>query len=267
MPHNQLEETMSTVVISNEPDGVTVLTLNRPKTLNALNLAMTNELHSLLDDVAEDGNSRVVILTGAGRGFCSGHDFEEFDETGESVTKATYVQQLMASLVLKLKSLPQPVIAAVNGPAAGGGFSLALACDMRICALSARFNAAFINIGLLGTDMGISFLLPRVVGLTASNELMLTGRFVESEEALRLGIVTRVVPQENLLTEARALARVIISNSQLGVSITKRVMWANIESSNLATAMELENQGQVVMLQSEAHRQAVEDWRARRTQS
>lgn len=251
---------MDAVLLDRDGDGVAVVTLNRPRTLNAISLELTDALHAALDELAGDGSVSVVILTGAGAGFCSGHDFGEFDQTAASVEASVAIQERMSSLVLRLKSLPQPVIAAVNGAAAGGGLALAVGCDIRICAATARFNAAFIRVGLLGTDMGLSFLLPRVVGLSAAAELMLTGRFVSAAESRELGLVSAVVSDGSVVDAAREMARSMIPNGRLALQLTKRVLWANLEAGSLASAMETENHGQVVLLHTPEHRAHVAAW-------
>ena len=156
------------------------------------------------------------------------------------------LQQRIASLVPRFRKLHVPVIAAVNGAAAGGGLALALACDVRIAATSARFNVAFVRIGLSGCDIGLSWMLPRWIGASRAFELMLTGRMVESDEAERIGLVTRVVADEELLDEALSTARLICANSPFGVWMTKEVMWSNLESGSLQAAIDLENRTQIM---------------------
>jgi enoyl-CoA hydratase len=156
-----------------------------------------------------------------------------------------------------MRSLRPPVIAAVRGAAAGGGFAFALASDIRIVSESARFNAAFVRIGLSGCDIGVSWLLPRLVGASIAFELLLTGRFIAAEEALRLGLVASVVSEEELMTAAFDCARMIAANSPLGVRMTKEVMWAQLEVSSLRAGIDLENRTQIVTVLSADHREAV----------
>lgn len=239
--------------------GIRVLRLNRPDRLNAMNLPLIDDLHDALDAVAGDGDARVLILTGAGRGFCSGLDLVEFDPSGSRpasseesaprrgrVQSGMAVQERIASLVPKLRRLPIPVIAAVNGAAAGGGLALALASDVRIAAASARFNVAFVRIGLSGCDIGVSWLLPRWIGASRAFELMLTGRMVDATEADRIGLVTRVVDDEALLGEAIATAELICANSPYGIEMTKQVMWSNLETGSLRAGIDLENRTQIL---------------------
>src|ERR1700729_606131 len=186
------EASGQTVRIEAPAPGVRLLTLDRPDRLNAMSGELIRDLHRALDQVAADDECLVVVLTGAGRGFCAGLDLKERPSRQPGAAQASpqsrmHVQQAIAALVPKLRNLRQPVIAAVNGPASGGGLALALASDIRIAAASARFNAAFVRIGLSGCDMGVSWLLPRLIGAGRSHELLLTGRLVDAAEADRLG--------------------------------------------------------------------------------
>ena len=234
-------------------EGITVLRLNRPERLNAITAPLIAELHRLLDDIHADRSCRAVILTGAGRAFCAGADLRGGDpDQPEPVDwrpgpVGTFQQQEMYSATtLKLRSLRQPVIAAVNGAATGGGLTLVLGSDIRIAAASARFSAAFVRVGLSGCDMGTSWLLSRIVGAGRAPELMLTGRIIDAEEALRIGLVLDVAPDDQLLETALGAARLIRANSPFGVSMTKQVMWSTLEISGLHAAINLENRTQVL---------------------
>ncbi|HSL58111.1 MAG TPA: enoyl-CoA hydratase-related protein [Acidimicrobiales bacterium] len=260
---------MSTVRSETVRPGIRLITLDRPDRLNAMSHELVADLHRALDDVAADGECRVVVLTGAGRGFCAGLDLKGTGPApgseGLGRPQAGLVaQQHIASLVPHLRSLRQPVIAAVNGAAAGGGLALALASDVRIAATSARFNVAFVRIGLSGCDIGVSWLLPRLIGASRAFELLLTGRIVESDEADRLGLVTRVVPDDRLLDEALATAELIAANSPFGVWMTKEVMWSNLEVSSLQAGIDLENRTQILTTFSEDQREAVAAFLERR---
>jgi enoyl-CoA hydratase len=239
--------------------GIALLTLRRPERLNALTWDLIDDLHATLAAVAGDDRVRVVILTGAGRGFCSGLDLTDNAELGSSGTvQAGFArQERVGSLATALRNLPQPVIAAVNGPAAGGGLALALASDVRLCAPEARFNVAFVRIGLSGCDVGVSHLLPRIVGLGVASELMLTGRTVGADEALRVGLANRVVPAEELLEAAQALAREIAANSPFGVRMTKQVLHRNCDAPSLEAAIDLENRTQVLATRTDDLREAL----------
>jgi enoyl-CoA hydratase/carnithine racemase len=236
------------------PDAaIRLLTLNRPERLNAMNPALIDGLHEALDELRTDEDARVVVLTGAGRGFCAGLDLKDTPPTGGTsqggrgrVQRGMDVQQRIASLVPKLRDLRIPVVAAVNGPASGGGLALALASDVRIAAASARFNVAFVRIGLSGCDIGVSWLLPRLIGASRSFELLLTGRMVDSAEADRIGLVSRVVDDEDLVDAAVEVARQICANSPMGIWMTKEVMWSNLETASLHAGIDLENRTQIM---------------------
>lgn len=241
---------MIDVVLEELDPTVSVLRLNRPAKLNALDDAAVMEIGRLLETVAGSPTCRVLILTGAGRGFCAGFDLALVGGAPGSENGETQAwmrrQESFASLVTRLRALPQPVIAAVNGPATGAGLGLALASDIRIAGRSARFNSAFVRIGLSSCDMGVSYLLPRCVGLSRAFELMLTGRLVEANEAERIGLVSEIVDDERLLPRALEIASLIAANSAFGVWMTKRGMWANVETSSLQAAIELENRTQIL---------------------
>jgi enoyl-CoA hydratase len=242
---------MSNVLIDRPADGVALLTLNRPEKLNAMDVALVSELHAALDDVGSDRTCRAIVLTGSGRGFCAGLDLGGYgtapDGEGRGPVGGGFAtQQHIASLIPRLRSLHQPVIAAVNGPAAGGGLALALGSDVRIAASSARFNVAFVRIGLSGCDVGVSWLLPRLIGASRAWELMLTGRVIESDEADRIGLVTRVVPDGELLDSALETAALVAANSPWGVRMTKEVAWSQLEIGSLQAGIDLENRTQIL---------------------
>jgi enoyl-CoA hydratase/carnithine racemase len=258
-----------TVVASTPREGVTLLTLNRPERLNAMSHQLVADLHVALDDVAADPDCRVVIVTGAGRGFCAGLDLKGTGPApgagGLGRPQAGLVgQQHIARLIPHLRSLRQPVIAAVNGPAAGGGLALALGSDIRIAAASARFNVAFVRIGLSGCDIGVSWLLPRLVGVSRAWELMLTGRLIDAAEAERIGLVVRVVPDGEVVDAALETAAAIAGNSPFGVWMTKEVMWSNLETGSLQAGIDLENRTQILTSFSEDMQEALAAFLAKR---
>jgi enoyl-CoA hydratase len=227
-----------------------------------MNFELISDLHDALDEVGSDRSCRVVVLTGAGRGFCAGIDLKGTGPapgaTGLGQVQAGLKgQQHVARLVPHLRSLPQPVIAAVNGPAAGGGLALALASDIRIAAASARFNVAFVRIGLSGCDIGVSFLLPRLIGAARAFELMLTGRIIDAEEASRIGLVLNVVPDGGVVDAALETAALIVRNSPFGVQMTKEVMWSALEVNSLQAAIDLENRTQLLTSYTEDMREAI----------
>jgi enoyl-CoA hydratase len=236
----------------NRPEpGIAVLTLNRPQRLNALTDETVAALSRQLGDLATDTDLRVLILTGEGRGFCAGFDLtlaaeapltQQLGEAGAWTAR----QEAFAGIVTRLRALRAPVIAAVNGPANGAGLGMALACEIRLAAPAAAFNAAFVKVGMSSCDIGVSWLLPRCVGMSRAFEIMLTGRMVDADEAERIGLVSRVVPADRLMEEALALARSIAAHSAFGVWMTKRGAWANVEAGSLQAALELENRTQIL---------------------
>ncbi len=242
---------MAHVDLTFSHEGIALLTLNRPESLNAMTSEMVELLHNRLDEIAVNRNVRVVVLTGAGRGFCAGLDLGGYGtapgyEWNGAVEKGLAVQKHIASLIPHLRSLPQPVIAAVNGPASGGGFALVLGSDIRLAASSARFNAAFIRIGLSACDIGTSWLLPRLVGAARAQELMLTGRLFDASEALNMGLVTSVMAEGDLLDAAYAKAQEVMLNTPLGVALTKEGMWSALEIPGLQAAIDMENRQQIM---------------------
>lgn len=243
--------------------GVLLVTLNRPHRLNALTFEMFDELERICGRAEHDTDVRVMVVTGRGSGFCSGLDLDLVATLpGMEAPDMLAGQQRWARGITALCRLPKPVIAAVNGAAAGAGFGLALAADIRIAAASARFNAPFVRIGLSGGDVGISWLLPRVVGLGHAAEILLTGRMIDADDALRRGLVSGVVADSELLGTATALAREIAAHSPFGVRLTKQVLHANAGASSLETALELENRTQVLATRT---RDVADAMAARRT--
>lgn len=240
-----------TVLVERTSQEVAVVTLNRPSRLNAMSHELVADLHHVLGDLSNDRSCRVVILTGAGRGFCAGLDLKgagevEGSEGAGEVDRRMLGQQHIASLITRMRGMPQPIVAAVNGPAAGGGLALALGADIRVAARSARFNVAFVRVGLSGCDIGVSWLLPRVIGASRAFELMLTGRFVDAPEAASIGLVSKVVEDGKVVDAAQAIAAQIVENSRFGVWMTKEVMWSNLEVGSLHAALDLENRTQIL---------------------
>ena len=257
-----MENSGRTVRVDQPAPGVRVITLDRPQRLNAMSAELISELHQAIDDADADEEGRVVVITGAGRGFCAGLDLKEPPTQRPGTPNTTpqsrmYIQQLIASFVPKLRGLRQPVIAAVNGPASGGGLALALAADIRIAATSATFNAAFVRIGLSGCDIGVSWLLPRLIGAGRSHELLLTGRLVDAAEADRIGLVNRVVPDGEVLGAALATAAEITANSPMGVWMTKEVAWSQLEVGSLQAGLDLENRTQIMTTFTQDHREQI----------
>jgi enoyl-CoA hydratase len=265
---------LQTLQVTSPEPGITVLTLDRPARLNAMSPDLLQELHAVLDAIAEDPTCRVLVLTGAGRGFCAGLDLTAYDMGGadrgegwDSPQRRLALQKHIAALVPKLRAMPQVVISAVNGPAAGGGLALTLASDVRIAAASAKFNVAFVRIGLSGCDIGVSWLLPRLIGASRAFELLLTGRIIDAGEADRIGLVSRVVPDGDVLEAALETARGVLANSPMGVRMTKEVMWSQLEIGSLQAGIDLENRTQILTSYSQDADEAARAFRDRRSPS
>jgi enoyl-CoA hydratase len=220
--------------------GVALVTLDRPDRMNAMAFDVMLPLRETLEQVSSDNDVRVVVLTGEGKAFCSGADLEDPgripDIDGLTLpTIAMRSMELLEKVVLTVRAMHQPVIGAVNGPAIGGGFCLALACDLRIAAAPGYFRAAGINNGLTASELGISYLLPRVVGAGRAADIMLTGRDVPSDEAERIGLVSRTVAAGDLLDTCYEMAEGIVGLSRPGVELTKRMLSSSLDSSSLST--------------------------------
>jgi enoyl-CoA hydratase len=214
---------------------------------------MVVELKAALTQIRDERDVRVVILAANGKGFCSGANLGGAESALPPIAQdrgpvglVQMMQESLAELMLQLRELRQPVIAAVHGAAVGGGLALALACDMRIASDDAFFASHFIRVGLSSCDVGTSYTLPRIVGPAIAAELMLTGRRFSADEARELRVVNRVVARDDLLASAEELALQIAANSEYGVYMTKIGMWANLDASSFRQAMELENRTQVL---------------------
>ena len=237
------------VLLEHPTPELAILTLNNPGRLNALSFRMVDAIHDALDEIQADNACRVVILTGAGRGFCSGLDLSSVEgsstSAGTSGPRAGMLsQERIAGLAIKLRRLQQPVIAAVNGVAYGGGFALSLACDLRVAAPGARFCAQFIKVGIGGCDIGISYTLLRAIGSSRAFDLLLTARTVQSQEALDMGIVSAVA--DDPVAHAVELAELICGYSPFGVAMTKEVMWSNLDAVSIEQAVHLENRTKIL---------------------
>ncbi len=232
--------------------GALVLRLNDPEKYNALSYELASELTTAVKAAGTDPDCRVIIVTGAGRGFCSGADLGGVDAVWPGTEERSQVglmykaQNDLVDMVLAIHECDKPVIAALNGAAVGGGMALALACDLRVAADNARLGARFVRVGLSACDLGTSYLLPRIVGAARAAELMLTGRDCGAEEAERIGLVNKVAPADRLLDAAVDLAALIAANSDYGMTMTKLGMWTNIDAPSLRHAIELENRIQAL---------------------
>lgn len=264
---------MSSVLRVDRRGPVMVLTLQRPDVLNALSYDVIRALHATLDGLGGDRSCRVVVVTGAGRGFCAGIDLSEqadgavWDDRVGELQSAYALQEAVAGLVLKLRRLDQPVIAAVNGVAAGGGLALACAADVRIAEPAARFNAAFVKIGASGGDLGSSWFLPRIVGWDRAAELLYTGRMVEAAEAERIGLVSRVVGEGAALGAALDLADEMLAVAPFSTRMTKSLLRLSMDGASLEQMLELENRTQILMTRTGDFAEGVRAFAERRAPS
>ncbi len=258
------------VLVDHPRDHVARVTLNRPERLNAMSIDLVLALDDVLEEIAAENSTWVVVLTGAGRGFCSGLDLEDHGVVpgidGLSVGRiAQRAMRVYSRLVPRLRRMPQPVVAAVNGPAYGGGMCLALGADIRLAARSAVFNATGIVNGLTSTEMGASWLLPRLVGASWSTDVLLTGRIVDAEEAHRVDLVSQVVDDDALADAALDVASTMCAHSPYGLAMTKDVLWANLEIASLEAAIELEDRNQLMLGFTDNLPEAMRAFRAGRT--
>jgi enoyl-CoA hydratase len=248
------------LVVDHPEQGVVVLTMNRPSRLNALNRDAVGGFCRTLDALAADGSVRVVVLTGAGRGFCVGLDLtsplQSSSDHPPGVTEFYAGQEAFAGMVQRLRRLDKVVIAAVNGVAAGAGFALTLAADLRVAARSAAFHVGAVRIGLTAGECGISYHLPRLIGASRAFEVMLTGRPIGADEAERIGLVSAVVDDERVLAHALALAALVLRNSPYSTKHTKQLMWANLDAPSLDAALETENHAQILALMTDDFKEA-----------
>lgn len=259
---------MTTVEIVPLEPHITMVRLARPERLNALSFELVADLYTALDAVGADPDCRVVILTGSGRGFCAGLDLKDWGEppapgSHPHMDAVGDAQAFVSNLVAAIQRTPQVVIAAVNGPAFGGGLALSCASDIRIAASSARFCSASIRTGLSGCEMGITYTLPRLIGNARAFDLILTGRDIDADEAQQLGIVSTVVPDGELIETALGVARRMTAYTAIGLRTTKRALWQNVEAPSLDAALALEINAQMRIASSaevtaymDAYRQA-----------
>jgi enoyl-CoA hydratase len=240
------------VLVDKPQPHTSVVTLNRPERLNAMSIELVIELDEALRAVADDNDSYVCVLTGAGRGFCSGLDLKDYgiipNIDGLQVGRiAQRSMRYYSRLIMTLRRMPQPVLAAINGVAYGGGMCLSLAAELRIAGESAEFNATGIVNGLTSTELGASWLLPRLVGAAHSSDMLLTGRKIDAAEALRMGLVSRVLPDADLLPATLELAARMSEFSPYGLQMTKEIIWVNLENPSLEAAIEIEDRNQLML--------------------
>jgi enoyl-CoA hydratase len=250
--------------------GVALVTLNRPERLNALTSSMFDQLLGVFERLGRDETCRVIVVTGAGRGFCAGDDLRDYrppdwvpQDVGP-IHSTMYQHKHIAQLVPRMRALPQPVIAAVNGPAAGAGYALALGADLRLAGDGAVFADGFVKIGASGAELGLSWLLQRIVGATRAAELVLTGRRVDAVEAAAIGLVLSTVPDDELIGAALDLADLIVENTPLGTWMGKATLWSNLEISSLEAAIDLESRTQILTFHTEDGQEQLRSWREKR---
>ena len=244
--------------------------LRRPERLNAMNAELVAQLHDALADAERDPLCRVVVLTGAGRGFCAGLDLNGYGDPPNAAVEPGRIhrtlgtQRDIAALVQRIRRMPQVVVAQVNGPAAGGGLALLCAADVRIAAVEAIFASSFIRIGVTGCDIGVSWMLPRLVGAGRAHELMLTARRFDAAEALRIGLLADVVPGAELAARVERTVADLLVAPPLSLALTKQGMWLSLEIPSFDVAVEMENRQQVLTSLTEDSTEAMASYRAKR---
>jgi enoyl-CoA hydratase len=242
---------MPLVSVDSVHDHVRLITLDNPSRLNSMSFALVKDLYTALEDVAADNRCRVVVLTGAGRAFCSGLELEHAGAPPGTEHLGRHAMgmramEYMGGVVPAMRAIPQPIVAAIKGPAYGGGMCLTLGADIRLAGRSAVFCGAGISNGLSGAELGVSWLLPRAVGTSNSAEILLTGKKVDADEALRIGLVSQVVGDDELLGRAVEMAEGMCAFSPFGLALTKDTIWASLEVGSLQTAVDLENRTQLL---------------------
>jgi enoyl-CoA hydratase len=262
---------MSFILVDKPHPGVALVTMNRPERMNAMAFDVMIPLREALEAISHDNDVRIVVITGAGKGFSSGADLEDAGVVpnidGLTVTSiALRALELLDDVILSIRKMHQPVIGAINGAAIGGGFCLACACDIRIASTDAYFRAAGINNGLTASELGISYLLPREIGSARAFDIMLSGRDVDAAEAERIGLVSRVVAPDELLGACYTLADRMNGYSRVGVEVTKRMLWSSLDAGSLHSHMDHEGIAQLyVRLTTQNFEEAIRARREKRT--
>ncbi|MFX1339301.1 MAG: enoyl-CoA hydratase/isomerase family protein [Promethearchaeota archaeon] len=257
-----------TIKFELQENGIGFLTFTRADKANAMSFQMVEELHSIFDELMINLDCRVLIIKAEGKVFNAGQDLNDgtilkqkkkperykkfyYLDIPEVLKNFMYYQWRIADLIVKMRKVSQPIIAMVQGPAMGAGFSFTLATDIRIASKEAKFNAAYINLGLTGSDMGSSYFLPRLIGMSRAAELLYTGRFFDANEALKIGFILKIVEKEKLLNSALEIAEELLSKSPLGLRMTKQAINLTLDSPSLETMIQFENRGQVLSGSSE----------------
>jgi enoyl-CoA hydratase len=261
----------NTIKYESPEDGIGLITLNRPDQLNAINLDMLEELHVLFERLSADDTVRIILITGAGRGFSSGADLLDDRIAGEAAalfssaaSHLVKIQKVYSRLIIEMRRLPQPIIAAVNGPAAGGGMCIAMASDVIIANSNAAFTPSFINIGLSGGELGSSYFLPKLVGTARAADILLTGRTVDAAEADKIGLISRLVDEDKLMEVALEIAADMLDKTPMGLRFTKEVLNQNQNAPSLESAIELENRNQSILCITPEFFKAVEKFGKRK---
>ena len=227
--------------------NVHYLTLNRPDMLNAINTEMVGELSDYFGGLFHNRACRIVVMKGAGRAFCAGLDIKARGEGNEPPFGGGFgFQGFLADVYIKMRRCPQPIISLIQGAACGGGFAFALASDIRIGGESMKMNAAFIKLGLSACDMGVSYFLPRLVGVSIASELMMTGRFIHADRALAVGLVNQIVPDADLNAAGEVFVEEMLATSPMGLRLTKEGLNMAVDAASLEAAMAIENRNQVL---------------------
>lgn len=260
---------MSAPLLVEKDGSVAYVTMNRPDRLNALNLALVDSLCGYFESLYRDRDTRIVVLKAAGRAFCAGLDMAPEDTPGTDLTltgpRASWELQVRISDIYRaMRKCPQPIVALIQGPACGGGFSLALASDVRIAADTAKMNAAYIKIGLTGCDMGSSYFLPRLIGASRAAEIIYTGRFISAPEALSMHLVSKVVPEEQLIAAAKPLIADMLNTAPMGLRLSKQALNLAIDAPSLDAALAMEDRHQALLAGTSDAKEAIDAFLAKR---
>jgi enoyl-CoA hydratase/carnithine racemase len=250
----------SEVLLIEKRGSVDWVTLNRPERLNALDDSLVDALLDYFQSLYMERSARIVVLRGAGTAYCAGLDLKARGNRGADegpVQRGLTSQRRISEIVMRMRRCPQPIISLVHGPACGGGFALALASDIRIAGKSARMNAAFIRIGLSACDIGVSYFLPRLVGVSVASELMLTGRFIAAERALRVGLVSEVVDDAALESAAASTIDEMLTTSPLGLRLTKECLNMSVDAGSLEAAVAMEDRNQILAAQTQDFQEGI----------
>jgi len=248
---------MTQPLLIEHSDGLDRVTLNRPESLNALDPSLIDALNVYFQGLQRKRDTRVVVLKGAGKNFCAGLDLKQAmkrragQQEPRGVTESLDSQRRIADIVMLMRRCPQPIMSLVAGAAAGGGFALALASDIRIATRSARMNCAFIKLGLGGCDIGTSYFLPRLVGVSVASELILTGRFIGAERALAVGLVSEVVDEDKLDAAAEPYIDAMLTASPVGLRLSKECLNMSVDAPSLDSAIAMEDRNQILCSRSE----------------